>query len=124
MNKLATRVLYGFKTSVYNDIDISSTHKINVTYFSIKANNLVIKKSSHLKPLPSFDAQTLGFGLNDTDHLFSVRSNKGVWSNPEIKPLEPIPIHPFNSSLHYAVQCFEGMKAYKDRSGKIRLFRP
>jgi branched-chain amino acid aminotransferase len=33
-------------------------------------------------------------------------------------------MHPFVSSLHYAVQCYEGMKAYKDQNGKIRLFRP
>ena len=26
--------------------------------------------------------------------------------------------------FHYAFECFEGMKAYKDRSGQIRLFRP
>lgn len=38
--------------------------------------------------------------------------------------MKPIPIHPFNSTLHYGVQCFEGMKAYKDDNGKIRLFRP
>ena len=49
--------------------------------------------------------------------------NKG-WQKPIIRPLEKIPIHPFNSSLHYAVQCFEGMKAYKDEKGQIRLFRP
>jgi len=26
--------------------------------------------------------------------------------------------------LHYAIECFEGLKAYKDKNGKIRLFRP
>ena len=33
-------------------------------------------------------------------------------------------LHPFNSSLHYAVQCYEGLKAYKNETGAIRLFRP
>jgi branched-chain amino acid aminotransferase len=46
------------------------------------------------------------------------------WSKPSIVPFDYIPIHPFNSSLHYAVECFEGMKAYKNSSGTIRLFRP
>ena len=72
----------------------------------MQADSLVIRKSNHLKPLPSFDAKSLGFGLNDTDHIFKVKSSKGIWGIPEIRPLEPIPIHPFNSSLHYAVQCF------------------
>lgn len=84
-----------------------------------------VTKSNKLKPLPVFNAATLGFGLNDTDHMMVVESNvKTGWGKPEIKPLAPLEIHPFNSSLHYAVQCFEGMKAYKDSKGKIRLFRP
>lgn len=82
-------------------------------------------KAKTLKPLPAFDPKTLGFGLNDTDHMLVVQSNlKTGWGKPEIKPLAPLPIHPFNSTLHYAVQCFEGMKAYKDEKGKIRMFRP
>ena len=72
-------------------------------------------KTNILKPLPPYDANTLGFGLNDTDHILTVLwdAKKG-WGKPEIKPFAPLQIHPFNSSLHYAVQCFEGMKAYKD----------
>jgi branched-subunit amino acid aminotransferase/4-amino-4-deoxychorismate lyase len=53
----------------------------------------------------------------------SCNINSG-WEKPKIVPFAPLKIHPFNSSLHYAVQCFEGMKAYKDKQGKIRLFRP
>lgn len=29
-----------------------------------------------------------------------------------------------NMTFHYAISCFEGMKAYKGVDGKIRLFRP
>jgi branched-chain amino acid aminotransferase len=85
----------------------------------------MITKATRKKTLPSWNPASLGFGLNSTDHIFMVNSNgqKG-WSKPEICPLKPIPVHPFNSSLHYAVQCFEGMKAYKNLEGKIRLFRP
>jgi branched-chain amino acid aminotransferase len=32
-------------------------------------------------------------------------------------------LNPFNSTLHYAVQCYEGLKAYKNAQGKVRLFR-
>lgn len=28
---------------------------------------------------------------------------KEGWGKPQITPFGPIPIHPFNSSLHYAV---------------------
>jgi len=33
-------------------------------------------------------------------------------------------LHPATKALHYAVQLFEGMKAYCGYDGKIRLFRP
>jgi len=33
-------------------------------------------------------------------------------------------LHPATKALHYAVQLFEGMKAYRGFDGKIRLFRP
>lgn len=31
---------------------------------------------------------------------------------------------PTASCLHYATQCFEGMKVYRGFDGKLRLFRP
>ena len=75
--------------------------------------------------MPIFNAKSLGFGLNSTDHMVSMDYDKeNKWSKPEIVPLKAIWIHPFNSSLHYAVQCFEGMKAYKNKEGVIRMFRP
>ena len=56
-------------------------------------------------------------GVIDYDH-------KKGWGKPVLKPLERIEIHPFNSSLHYAVECFEGMKVHKNGQGEIRMFRP
>jgi branched-chain amino acid aminotransferase len=46
------------------------------------------------------------------------------WSTPVIQPYGPIPLDPSSSVLHYGLECFEGMKAYKDKHGQIRLFRP
>ncbi|XP_065267580.1 branched-chain-amino-acid aminotransferase, cytosolic isoform X5 [Emys orbicularis] len=46
------------------------------------------------------------------------------WEKPYIRPLENLSLHPASSSLHYAVELFEGMKAYRGVDGKIRLFRP
>jgi branched-chain amino acid aminotransferase len=33
-------------------------------------------------------------------------NDKNGWGKPEIKPFAPFQIHPFNSSLHYAVEVF------------------
>ena len=46
------------------------------------------------------------------------------WQVPKIHPIEDLKLHPATSSLQYAFQCFEGAKAYKDKAGQLRLFRP
>lgn len=46
------------------------------------------------------------------------------WGVPEVKPYGPFSIMPTASVLHYATECFEGMKAYRGHDGKLRLFRP
>ena len=56
--------------------------------------------------------------------MVSIVSRNGEWGSPEIKPFQSLLLHPFNSSLHYTVQCYEGLKAYKNEVGEVRLFRP
>jgi branched-chain amino acid aminotransferase len=69
--------------------------------------------------------ETLKFGQTTTDHLLEVDwSASGGWGKPAIVPYHPFSIDPASSVLHYALECFEGMKAYLDAEGKVRLFRP
>lgn len=49
---------------------------------------------------------------------------KNGWTTPKIYPHSPICLDPTASVFHYALECFEGLKAYKDKLGKPRLFRP
>ncbi len=49
--------------------------------------------------------------------MLSIISKNGVWDKPQIKPFKNLKLHPFNSTLHYAVQCYEGLKAYKNDKG-------
>ncbi|TAQ86796.1 hypothetical protein B7494_g4890 [Chlorociboria aeruginascens] len=59
------------------------------------------------------------------DHMLRISWSKtSGWSNPEIVPFQQLLLDPSCSGLNYAVSCFEGMKAYKDPNGEIRLFRP
>ena len=37
---------------------------------------------------------------------------------------QKISLDPSAVVFHYGIECFEGMKAYIDKNGKIRLFRP
>jgi branched-chain amino acid aminotransferase len=46
------------------------------------------------------------------------------WGAPELKPYGNLSLAPTASVLHYATECFEGMKLYRGYDGKLRLFRP
>ena len=74
--------------------------------------------------LSNIDFDNLTFGDVFTDHMFVCSFKKGEWTNPEIKPYQPISISPSARVFHYGQACFEGMKAYKDQNNKIWLFRP
>lgn len=70
-------------------------------------------------------ADSLVFGKHFTDHMLSVSWNAvDGWSIPRIAPIQPISLHPAAKVLHYALELFEGMKAYRGVDDRIRLFRP
>ncbi len=46
------------------------------------------------------------------------------WLEPKITPYQNLSLDPASCVLHYAFECFEGMKAYKNKDGDLRLFRP
>lgn len=46
------------------------------------------------------------------------------WMEPHITPYQNLSLDPATCVFHYAFECFEGMKAYKDKKGAVRLFRP
>lgn len=63
--------------------------------------------------------------INLTDHMLSVEwtASQG-WLPPRITPYQNLSLDPASCVFHYAFECFEGMKAYKNNQGQIRLFRP
>ncbi|KAI0155267.1 branched-chain amino acid aminotransferase [Xylariaceae sp. FL1272] len=89
----------------------------------IDIRKLEISKTSNPKT-PS-DPKTLVFGREFTDHMLSIEWNQTTgWLTPKIQPYQDLSLDPASCVLHYAFECFEGMKAYKDKTGQIRLFRP
>ncbi|MEQ8523009.1 MAG: hypothetical protein RIC15_12750 [Vicingaceae bacterium] len=82
-----------------------------------------VEKVSQSK-LKGIDPSKLRFGLDYTDHMFMVEYRAGQWVNSRIVPYGEIPLSPATCSLHYGQAIFEGMKAYKGKDGKVRLFRP
>jgi len=72
--------------------------------------------------------EELKFGKIFSSHMLEVEYNKamGGWQAPSIVPFHDLKISPAAAALHYGLECFEGMKAYKTikDSNDLRLFRP
>jgi len=92
---------------------------------NFKASDLIVEKSSNLKAKPE-NPETVAFGHVFTDHMLEIDfdANNGGWGKPKIRAFGDLSLHPASSSLHYAVELFEGMKAYRSDSGEIVMFRP
>ncbi|XP_026464644.1 branched-chain-amino-acid aminotransferase, cytosolic-like [Ctenocephalides felis] len=98
----------------------------SIKYAAIQSNDLRVRLAQPHMLQPKPEASDLVFGKNFTDHMLKIyyHHHLGGWQKPEITPIEPIPLHPAAKVLHYAVEIFEGMKAYRGIDCKIRLFRP
>lgn len=88
-----------------------------------QTNKIEIIKSSGTK-INNVDFENLKFGEIFTDHLFECDFKNGEWQNPVIKPYQPFLLDPSAKVFHYGQAIFEGMKAYKDESDAVWLFRP
>lgn len=73
--------------------------------------------------MKNLDWDKLSFGYMKTN--FNVRSyyKDGKWSELEITDSEMIPVHMASTCLHYGQEAFEGMKAFRGKDDKIRIFR-
>jgi branched-chain amino acid aminotransferase len=70
------------------------------------------------------DFENLIFGKTFSDHMFQAKYIHGAWTKPTILPYGPISLSPGAAVFHYGQAFFEGMKAYKNPSGEVYLFRP
>ena len=87
------------------------------------SNTISITKINKSK-IETLDFDNIALGRTFTDHMFICDFQDGKWSNPRIKPMELIPMHPACMALHYGQALFEGMKATIDSNGDPLLFRP
>ncbi len=83
-------------------------------------------KITHVKEsrINQLDPQNIVFGSLFTDHMLIADCVNGIWQTPEIIPFGEIGFNPALASLHYGQSIFEGMKAFKDDEGGVRMFRP
>ncbi|XP_055009113.1 branched-chain-amino-acid aminotransferase, mitochondrial [Boleophthalmus pectinirostris] len=90
---------------------------------SFKASDVSLERSSSPRPKP--DSSSLVFGKHFSDHMLLINwSESDGWERPKIQPFQNLSLHPASSALHYSIELFEGMKAFRGDDNHIRLFRP
>ncbi|XP_053575057.1 branched-chain-amino-acid aminotransferase, cytosolic [Bombina bombina] len=111
------------KNGCHNGTSCSDGETNHTVIDSFKASDLIIERVTSSKEKP--DPSKLVFGTVFTDHMLCIEwSLEKGWQKPNIKPFQNLSLHPACSALHYAIELFEGLKAYRGEDGKIRLFRP
>ena len=68
--------------------------------------------------------ETLGFGFSDVNCHLRMTWKDGKWSKPKFVKEPWINMHIGAACLHYGQECFEGIKAFRQKDGKIAIFRP
>ncbi|MCJ1475291.1 hypothetical protein MMC13_003953 [Lambiella insularis] len=104
--------------------------------------SLHLKANGTSPPLAELDASKLTFTKNlspkavpapnspevwsqSVDHMITCQwTSTTGWQNPCLQPYGPLSLMPTASVLHYATECFEGLKLYRGFDGRLRLFRP
>ena len=69
-----------------------------------------------LLDLPDYnDPRAMPFGKFNSDHMITIDHDvKHGWHHPKLEPFHDLYLNPFISGLHYGIQCYEGLKAYKN----------
>ncbi len=65
----------------------------------------------------------LPFGYFKTDYNVRCYYKNGKWGEIEVSDSEYVSLHIAATCLHYGQECFEGMKVFRGKDGKIRVFR-
>ncbi|KAK0995500.1 hypothetical protein LTS01_006692 [Friedmanniomyces endolithicus] len=90
----------------------------------LDASLMTITLNNNLKTVPEFDGPEAKAQKTMTDHMVTALwTIEHGWAAPELKPYGPLSIMPSASVLHYATECFEGLKLYRGYDGRLRLFR-
>lgn len=72
----------------------------------------------------AIDWSNIGFGYMPTDYNVRCYYRDGKWGDIEVSTSDKIEMHIAATALHYGQEIFEGLKAFRGKDGKIRIFRP
>lgn len=67
--------------------------------------------------------ESLPFGYVKADYNVRCTFRDGKWGPIEVSDSEYVSLHIAASCLHYGQESFEGLKAFRGKDGKVRVFR-
>lgn len=73
--------------------------------------------------MENIDWANLGFGYMKTDFNVRCAFTNGAWGELEVHDSEYMSLHMAATCIHYGQESFEGLKAFRGKDGKIRIFR-
>ena len=73
--------------------------------------------------MKELDWANLPFGYMKTDYNVRIYYRNEQWGELEVCSEETIPMHMAATCLHYGQEAFEGLKAFRGKDGKVRIFR-
>ncbi|NDV66485.1 branched-chain amino acid aminotransferase [Bacteroides sp. 224] len=73
--------------------------------------------------MKEIDWSSLAFGYMPTDYNVRINYRNGEWGKLEVSSSAYINLHIAATALHYGQEAFEGLKAFRGKDGKIRIFR-
>lgn len=74
--------------------------------------------------MSKIDWDSLGFDAYRTRTVVKSHFKDGAWSPIESTETFSFTLDPFAQVNHYAISCFEGLKAFTQKDGKVVIFRP
>ena len=74
--------------------------------------------------MAEIDWKNLGFGFSDVNCHIRYVWKDGAWGPGELVKDPYITMHIGASCLHYGQECFEGLKVFTQKDGRIAAFRP
>lgn len=90
----------------------------------LDASRMTVTLTQSPRTVPEPNSEEVRAQKTCTDHMVTARwTEQHGWEAPELKPYGPFSIMPTASVLHYATECFEGLKLYRGYDGRLRLFR-
>ncbi len=71
----------------------------------------------------NIDWKSLAFGYIKTNYNVRCYYRNGKWGELEVSSSEQVTMHMAATCLHYGQEAFEGLKAFRGKDGKVRIFR-